>query len=295
MSATSPFPAQLAPRARRTYGPSAAWLIALPVSFVSAVFVFPLLYMVRMSFNRSTGGLNFTHAFTAANYTEFLTDRFYLATFGRTFLLAVVVTAITLVLGYPVAYVVARTSPGRRLLLLLFILVAMWIPVVVRIYGTIIAFDDHGPVNDALTKLHLIGTPFHLINTRLGVVVGLVNLTLPWMVLSLLAILYGIDRRLEDAAHNLGASHLRAFFEIVLPLSIPGAVSGTILVFTWSIGEYAVPSLIGGGSMTVMSQLIFDAFFQAANWPLAAAMAVIMFIPVAIVTGGLSRWMHRRY
>jgi putative spermidine/putrescine transport system permease protein len=272
---------------------SATWLAVPPLLFVTAFFLFPAAYMFRLSVKTSTGGLTFKNDFSLGSYSKFFSDSFYLGTLTRTFLLAAGVTVLAVILGLPLAYLMARARRSLSIFLVLVVLLAMWVPLVVRVQGLSLAFQDSGPINDALQALHVTDKPVKLLYSPAAVVIGLLNLTLPWMVLSLFTAIRGIEPNLEQAARNLGATRARAFFEVVVPLARPGIGAGSIIVFTWAMGEYAVPVLLGGGSTSTMSQRIATSFFENIDWPLAAAMSIIMFVPIAVATALLSRWMSR--
>lgn len=270
-----------------------AWLAAPPLLFVAAFFLFPLVYMLRLSAKTSTGGLTFKNDFSLGSYSKFFTDGFYMSTLARTFLLATVVTLIAVALGLPLAYAIARAPRSLAIALLLIVLLAMWVPLVVRVQGLSLALQDEGPINDLLKALPFTDKPVTLLYTKAAVVIGLLNMTLPWMILSLFTAIRGVEPNLEHAARNLGATRARTFFEVVVPLARPGIGAGSIIVFTWAMGEYAVPVLLGGGSTSTMSQRIAVSFFENIDWPFAAAMSIIMFVPIAVATALLSRWMSR--
>jgi putative spermidine/putrescine transport system permease protein len=269
------------------------WLAVPPLLFVAGFFLFPLLYMLRLSAKTSTGGLTFKNDFSLGSYSKFFSDSFYLSTLGRTFLLATIVTVLAVALGLPLAYAMARAGRSLAIALLLIVLLAMWVPLVVRVQGLSLALQDQGPINDLLKALPFVDQPAKLLYTKTAVVIGLLNLTLPWMILSLFTAIRGVEPNLEHAARNLGATRARTFFEVVIPLARPGIGAGSIIVFTWAMGEYAVPVLLGGGSTSTMSQRIAVSFFENIDWPFAAAMSIIMFVPIAAATVLLSRWMSR--
>jgi putative spermidine/putrescine transport system permease protein len=222
-------------------------------------------------------------AFTLAQYRRFLGDPFYLYVLWRTVLLGLWVTAWCIVLGYPLAYVLARTrSRTVRSVLVTLLLVPLMTSVVVRSYGWMILLANNGLINKALLALGLTSAPVQLLFNTTGVVIALVAILLPYMVLTLVPVIQNIAPALEEASQSLGASPTRMFRDVVVPLSLPGVAAGSILVFVLTIAAYATPRLVGGSRLLVMPIFVYDQTMALLNWPFASATS---FILLALVLG----------
>ena len=196
-----------------------------------------------------------------------------------TFTIAAESTVAALVLGYPLAYLMAALSRRRANILLLFVLVPFWTSILVRMYAWMALLGPRGPFNKALMALTGSSTPYHLLYDRFAVIVGMTHYLLPFMVLSLYATMLGIDRRLLEAARSMGSSGFQVFKRIFLPLSLPGVYAGSLLVFILAIGFYVTPALLGGPADTTMAVYI-EQEVELLQWGQATAMAVVL---VAIV------------
>jgi putrescine transport system permease protein len=204
------------------------------------------------------------------------TDPYYRDAFIASLRVAALSAAICLLIGYPMALAIARSAPARRKLLLVLVILPFWTGFLLRIAAWIALLRDDGWIDVALQRLGLIAVPIPLLHTDFAMIVGIVYAYLPFMVLPLEARLARADPALEQAAADLGASRLRAFATVTLPLSLPGVIAGLILVFVPVAGEYVIPELLGGpGSMT-MGRVIWDEFFQSHDWPLAAALSLAL-------------------
>jgi putative spermidine/putrescine transport system permease protein len=253
-------------------------LLLLLVAFVA-----PLGILLVYSFYESRPGGVMIPAFTLAQYRRFLGDPFYLYVLWRTVLLGLWVTAWCIVLGYPLAYVLARTrSRTVRSVLVTLLLVPLMTSVVVRSYGWMILLANNGLINKALLALGLTSAPVQLLFNTTGVVIALVAILLPYMVLTLVPVIQNIAPALEEASQSLGASPTRMFRDVVVPLSLPGVAAGSILVFVLTIAAYATPRLVGGSRLLVMPIFVYDQTMALLNWPFASATS---FILLALVLG----------
>jgi putative spermidine/putrescine transport system permease protein len=262
---------------------SGSILLLLPcILILLGFFVVPYVNMVTMSFRVPSTSKPYEVGFTLANYIKALTDTYYLGVLWDTVWFGVLTTVVCLLLGYPVAYHLARTKFRYKGLLYAGVLSPLLVGVVIRTYSWMIILADGGLINDALHKLGLISHPVRLMYNYFGVSVGLVHVFLPFMVLPILGTIQGIDPALDNAARSLGASKMRTFFRIVLPLSLPGIQSGTILVFLLTISSYIIPILLGGLKVMIMPTLVVQQVLGAFLWPFGAALALIM-TAVAVV------------
>ncbi len=213
---------------------------------------------------------------TLANFGRILLDPFYRAVILLTIKIAILTTAISFVLGYPVAYVIAKGKSAWRGVLMFLVIAPLMTGEIVRAYGWIVLFGSQGLVNRALLFVGLIGAPLQILNTQTAVVIAMVHILLPFMVFPLISALSNQDQDLVPAADTLGATRVRAFFEVTLPLSRAGIVTGSMLVFTLSAGAVVTPTLLGGKNVKMLGQMIYDLVLTTLNWPLAAATACIL-------------------
>jgi len=270
----------------RTRRGADVWLwIVLPTTVVFClIFAAPIADLIELSFHAMTGPAQVGAAFTLSNYWTFLTDPFFLQMFLRTCWLGLLVTLGCAAIGYPVAYYLARTSTRWRGMALFLVISPLLISAIVRNIGWFPLLSESGLVNWALLKLGVIGAPLPLINNFAGVVIGLVHALLPFMILTLTAVIQRIDVELEEAAANLGAGPLEAFRRVLLPLSWPGVLSGSLLVFTMAISAYTTPAILGGNRVLVMATYIAQQFRTVLNYPAGGTAAALLLVFAALLT-----------
>jgi putative spermidine/putrescine transport system permease protein len=259
------------------------WLFIVPsVLFVLLVFVFPTLIFLRRSF--------FDPSFTLQNYARIVHEPVYLQVIWITFKIAIIVTALTVVFGYPFAYAINRARGTLKLILLGLTLLPFWTSLLVRTFAFILLLQQQGLINRVLLTLHVISTPVALVYNLPGVLIGMTYMLLPYMVLPLYGILHRIDPKIEWSATSLGASRLRAFCSTTLPLSAPGVVAGSAIVFLLSLGFFVTPALLGGPREQTISMIIEAQVNQLLNWGFAAALSVVLILITAffamVVVGG---------
>ena len=258
-----------------------------------AIFVAPLLFLVPTSLHPYIPGTGIGVEWTLANYTDILGDRFYLNIIGRTLALGLIVVLITLLVGYPLAFYLARTRTRLRPWLIILVVFPLLLNLVVRSFGWIVLLANRGLINDWLRAAGIIDKPIRLLFDFSGLLIGLSHIFLPFMVLVLIGAIQNIPRDVEDAARTLGASRREVLLKVTLPLSLPGILSGSILVFVLTISALVTPRLLGGPTYKVMSTLIFDEFLQVLNWPRGAAMAFIL-TAIVLLLVWLSALLARR-
>jgi putative spermidine/putrescine transport system permease protein len=255
---------------------SPAVLLLLPAGIVVSVFFgLPMLILVSTSvltYSQQVGG---TEPLTLANYLRFFSDPFYLNILLRTLRLAAIVTAICLAVGFPVAMQLSRSSGRTRVAITMIVLSPLLVSVVVRSFGWMLVLGPGG-VLSALYGLFNPSEQLVLLYTETAIVIGLVHVMIPFMVLSLLGILQTIDRNMVLAAQNLGASPFRAFWLVTVPLSLPGIVAGSLIVFALSASYFVTPAVLGGARVKMMSYLVFQENISLLNWPFGAAIALIL-------------------
>jgi putative spermidine/putrescine transport system permease protein len=246
-------------------------------------FVAPLLLMLGISLSRESFG-RLEAALTLRHYVRFFTDSYYLEVLGDTLWLGLLTTVATLLLGYPVAYHLALTRSRWKPLLIVFILSPLLVGIVIRCYGWMILLADRGLINATLVEHGWLTRPLPLMYNKFGVTVALVHVFLPFMVLSLTGVLKRIEPALIEASQTLGASPRRAFFEVTLPLSLPGILAGSLLVFSLAISSFVVPILVGGFKVHVLPMTVYEQVLSVFDWPFGAANAfVLLLISVALI------------
>lgn len=276
------------PRDVTSYGIGLAAPLAL---FFLVFFVAPLVQLFVLSLHNDTAGV----VWGIGQYIHFLTDPFSLSVLGSTLLLGAEVTALCLVLGFPIAWLYHRVGSRIQTLIILIVLLPLLTSVVVRTFAWIVILGRQGIINSTLLSIGAIDTPMRLLYTQVGVVLALAQVQMPLMTLPLITALGRIDMNLEDASCSLGAGSWRTFWRVVLPLSLPGIIAGCTLTYAAAITAFITQSLVGGGQMLFMPMYLYQQASTLQNWPFASAISIIFLIAVlAVVTvfgmlGRLSR------
>lgn len=268
-----------------TRAPSAKpFLLIAPAVLLLGVFlVLPYINIGIMSFRNPGNGAPYAPGFTIGNYLRLFSDSFYLEQIANTLMIGGITTLACLVLGFPVAWQLARTQMRFRGLAYGLVLSPLLVGIVIRSYGWTILLGNNGIINRTLMTMGLIDSPVGLMYNSLGIVIALVHVFLPFMILPLMSALQGIDPSIEAAARSLGAGRVTAFRRIVLPLAIPGIQAGCILVFVLSLSAYVTPALIGGLRVKTMAVSVVDALIDTFQWPFGSAMALMLSLNGAIV------------
>ncbi|HEY8368744.1 MAG TPA: ABC transporter permease [Thermodesulfobacteriota bacterium] len=266
-------------QAARSRTGSIAWGPALPaLLFLVALFVAPLIDNGLRSIAPPAGAPWYAY------YARLVSDPFYLSSLVETVGLSVLVTALCLVAGYPVAYYLTRYAGRWRSLIVFLLISPLLTSIIMRTFGWRAIFARRGLLNTFLLDAGLVDRPIDLLGSPLSAVVGLVHVLIPFMVLSIAAVLEKLDPRIEEAAHVLGASRTQAFVRVILPLSLDGVASGTILVFMLAMGSFVTLLFLGGGSLKTFPLLIYQQFNTTRDFGMAAAMSnVLMTIAVALM------------
>lgn len=246
-------------------------LLLLPaVGFLLFVFAYPLGLIVLRSVSDPRPGVE--------HYVQIATVDVYLRVFYLTFRLAVTVTAVTLLLGYPVAYLLVRVRGAVRALLIFLVLLPFWTSLLVRTYAWMVILGRYGVLNRLLMALGVTDEPIRLLHTSLATHVGMIHILLPFMILPIWSVMSGIDTSLLMAAQSLGASPLRAFRAVFLPLSLPGVWAGSLLVFILTLGFYVTPALLGGRGDFTIAMLIAQQVSELLAWGFASALAIALLV-----------------
>jgi putative spermidine/putrescine transport system permease protein len=271
-------------------------LFGLPAAFVIAViFAAPVGWLVLKSFARDAGRARLESGFTIDNYIRFFSDWFYLSVLVDTLVLGSVVVATCIVLGYPVAYFLVRTRTRFRGLLIFLVIAPLLISVVIRNLGWVPLLSANGPINWGLLSLGLVSQPVKLINNFAGVAIGLVHSLLPYMILTLMAVIHRIDRYVEEAALNLGATPWQVFRTVILPLSRPGLVGGYLLVLTATTSAFTTPAVLGGRRVLVMPIFIEQQMRSALLYGFGATAATVLMVTAILLTVGASYSSRTQY
>jgi putative spermidine/putrescine transport system permease protein len=260
------------------------WFVLPALGVLAAVFFIPMAYLAGFSFRPHAGAGSVGTGLTLANYLRFVSDPFYLGILADTLVIAAIVVAICLLLAYPVAYVVARSSGRRRGLIVFAVIAPLLIATVIRNLGWFPVLSDSGLVNGILLATGLVQAPVRMLNNTVGVLIALVHTFLPFMILALVAVIQKIGVDLEHAAQNLGAGPWTTFVRVLLPLSRPGLLAGYLVVFTSVISAFTTPAMMGGKRVLVMSTLIEQQMRGVLNYAFGAAAAMVLLIVGAALT-----------
>jgi len=272
------------------------WLLAGPALLLFAgIVLVPIVMTVLLSFHGWGQYKGIDPIITLKNWHEIATDSYFLEIFARTFRIALLVTVISVLIGTPEAYILNRMRAPWRGVFLVIVLGPLLISVVARTLGWALLFGSTGLINVALVRLGLIGSPIQFMFTETGVVIGLVHVLVPFVVISVWASLQRLDPQVENAAISLGASGFTVLRRIVLPQVMPGVLSGAIVVFALAASAFATPAIIGGRRLKVASTLAYDEFLNTLNWPLGAAVAVLLLLALVAIIVGSNALVERRF
>ncbi|MFM1655232.1 ABC transporter permease [Brevibacillus sp. B_LB10_24] len=270
------------------------WLLLLPCLLIFVVFfLVPLLYLFVGSFHPFDPTSGMGEGWTLENYGKFLFDPFYLGVLWNTIRIGLVTTIAALVIGYPVAYHLVQTTGRTRNLLTLLLLSPLLISMVIRCYGWVILLANNGVINNVLLSLGWIDKPLKLLYSELGVEIGMVHVLFPYMVLGIVGSLERIDPSVLQASQNLGASPVRTFFSVTLPLSLPGVFAGSVMVFSLASSSFVTPAILGGPQVKVMSYLTYEQVVVLLNWPYGGAIGFVLILMTTLILLIYSRLLNQ--
>ena len=276
-------------------------VIAIPTVWLLIFFLIPFLVVAKISFSVAAIArppylpivewvdgffrinLNF------GNYLFLLEDPLYVAAYLGSVKIAGISTLIALVIGYPMAYLIARSEPDRRNLLLMLVVLPFWTSFLLRVYAWIGFLKSNGVINNFLMSIGIIDEPLVMLQTDFAVYVGIVYTYLPFMILPLYANLVKLDEAYLEASADLGARPVTTFFTVTMPLSLSGLIAGCMLVFIPAVGEFVIPALLGGPDTLMIGQVLWNEFFSNRDWPIASAVAIVMLF-VLVIPIMLLRW-----
>tara|TARA_A100001011_G_scaffold344933_1_gene380303 strand:- start:1407 stop:2321 length:915 start_codon:yes stop_codon:yes gene_type:complete len=270
-------------------------MIGLPYFWLLLFFFIPFLYVFQISFSTPILAqppyskiLNLSGDFsdwlqaTLDNYLFLLEDNLYWVSYLKSVKVAFISTLICLLIGYPLAYGIARAPRQKRHILLMLVILPFWSSFLLRVYAWMGILSKNGLINSTLVGLGLIDKPLAILYTDVAVYLGIVYTYIPFMILPLYASIEKLDSSLSDAASDLGANRWQRFFDITLPLTKPGIIAGSLLVFIPAIGEYVIPTLLGGIDSLMIGRTLYDEFFLNRDWPLASAVATILLLIIVL-------------
>ncbi|MBN9451776.1 MAG: ABC transporter permease [Bosea sp.] len=257
----------------------AALLVGVPLAFMAAFFLVPFFVVVMASFQTKDG------AWSLANYARILGDSYYPSILYVTFKLSLIATLVSFVIGYPIAYYIVNVVRSRMARRICYILVIMplFTSNIVRSFGWMILLGRQGLVNTTLMTLGLTDRPMPILFTELSIIIGLTYILVPFMVLTVAGVLQTIDKSLVEAALDLGANRFVTFAKVTFPLSLPGVVAGSLIVFTLAVSAYVVPSIMSGGRTVVMAMSIFEQYGSLFDFNFGAALAVGLLVVTLVL------------
>ena len=274
------------------------WFVFTPSLWLVLFFFVPLALIFKISISVSEWGMPpYRDLFfltenglkinsTLGNYLFIFSDPFYIRSYLNSLSLAFTSTVLCLLIGYPIAFYVAKSKPSIRNILLIMLIIPFWSSFLLRVYAWKVLLQGSGIINSILILIGLISEPISMLHNHYAVILGVVYTYLPFMILPLYGYLVKFDLNLIDASNDLGAKPLNTFVKVILPLSLPGIVAGSMLVFIPVVGEYIIPEMLGGSDKLYFGKIIWDEFFVNRDWPIASALAmsgiVILVFPIII-------------
>lgn len=271
-------------------------VIAVPALWLGIFFFIPFLVVFKISLSESAIAIPpytaifewdleeayATFKLNLGNYFYLIEDDFYLDAYINSVKIAAVSTFFALIVGFPVAYLIARSKPSTRVVLLALVILPFWTSFLLRVYAWMGFLKKNGVVNEFLLSIGIIDQPLVMLQTDFAVYIGIVYTYLPFMILPLYTALEKMDLTLLEAAEDLGARPLQSFFMITLPLAVPGIIAGCILVFIPAVGEFVIPALLGGSDTLMIGRVLWDEFFLNRDWPMASAVAIVMLVVLVL-------------
>ncbi|ATU92659.1 ABC transporter permease subunit [Phyllobacterium zundukense] len=274
-------------------------VIAVPYLWLLIFFLIPFFIVFKISlsqvemaippyspaFDLSAGWQAFKNSFSQFawdNYIWLVEDPLYYKAYLSSLLIAGVSTVLTLIVGYPIAYGMARAPATIRPTLLMLVILPFWTSFLIRVYAWIGILKPEGLLNQFLMWAHVIGTPLNILNTNTAVFIGIVYSYLPFLVLPIYSALEKMDYSLVEAAEDLGCPPIAAFWKITFPLSLPGVIAGCFLVFIPAVGEFVIPDLLGGSQTLMIGKTLWNEFFSNRDWPVSSAVAVILLLLLVV-------------
>lgn len=270
--------------------------LGVPLAFLAVFFFGPLVWMMLVSLSLQVFGRAPELVFTFTNFARLLGDPFYLKnTVWLTLKLALASTALSLIIGYPIAYFISEANPRWRGLLITIVVIPLWVNVVIRTFGWGVILMDSGVLNTMLVHLGVVARPVRMMFTQSGVLIGLTQIAIPYIVVPLIGVLGGIDPALREAAHSVGANRWKAFWRVTFPLSVPGVAAGTLIVFSLNASAFAIPAMMGGGRVRMMGLMAFEQAATLGNFPYAAAIGISLLVLSVVCIAAYTTALNRAF
>lgn len=269
-------------------------ILFLPaITILAAFFNLPLIWVFVLSFMGSDPTGEVANEFTLANYARFLGDSYYLNDLlWRTIRMAAIATAFSVVIGYIGAFLIVRSKPRVQTWLILLVMLPLWVNLVVRTLSLMVVLGRTGPVNQFLVAIGITDRPLALLYTETSVIIGMVQVAVPFVVMSIYGVLQSIPRQLEHAAMTVGAPPVQAFRRVTLPLSMPGILAGSVLAFGINVESFVVPILLGGGRVRFMSVAAYETATVSNNLPFAATIGMILLVVTMVMLAAYQWAIH---
>lgn len=270
-------------------------VIAIPYLWLLLFFLVPFAFVLKIAFSEAliarppyapllewSEGTYLAIKINTANFLFLLEDDLYWKAYLSSVKIGLISTVLCLLIGYPMAYGMARANPAWRNVLLMLVILPFWTSFLLRVYAWIGILKNNGLINNVLLGLGIIDEPIVMMQTDFAVYIGIVYSYLPFMILPLYANLERMDLTLLEAAADLGCRPMKAFFYITLPLSVPGVIAGSLLVFIPAVGEFVIPALLGGPDTLMIGRVLWDEFFSNRDWPVASAVAIVILLLLVV-------------
>src|SRR6056300_1858925 len=284
------------------------WFVFTPYFWLVLFFFIPLAIIFKISISVSEWGMppyqdifvnkdGFKINITLENYIYILSDFYYIRSFLNSILLALIATFFCILIGYPLAFYIATSDIKLRNILLVLVIIPFWSSFLLRVYAWKIILQNNGILNLILLKIGIISEPLQLLYNQYAVIMGIVYTYLPLMILPLYGYLNKFDLNLIDASKDLGVNRIKSFFRVILPLSLPGIIAGSLLVFIPVVGEFIIPEMLGGSDKLYYGKILWEEFFVNRNWPGASALAftgiIVLVFPIIVFQIIYSKWTNK--
>ena len=288
--------------------PFEKYFILSPYTWLVLFFFIPLAIIFKISISVSEWGMppyqdifvnndGFKINITLENYVYILSDFYYIRSFLNSIVLALISTFFCILIGFPLAFYIATSDIKLRNILLILVIIPFWSSFLLRVYAWKIILQNNGILNLILLKFGIISEPLQLLYNQYAVIMGIVYTYLPLMILPLYGYLNKFDLNLIDASKDLGLNRIKSFFRVILPLSLPGIIAGSLLVFIPVVGEFIIPEMLGGSDKLYYGKILWEEFFVNRNWPGASALAftgiIVLVLPIIIFQMIYSKWTNK--
>ena len=264
------------------------WYIILPFIFLLVIYLIPLVRMLWLSIcDEETG------QYTLQYFADFFSDPYYIGILTRTITLSLWSVVFCIIMGYPIAYKIAHMTGIKRSIATTFLVLPLWVSIMIRMFGWMAILPKSGVFSIVLQALHIIDEPMNFLGSDVGVIMGLIHCGLPYFAMIMISPIENVDTCVEEASYVFGAGFIKTFFKVTLPLTLPGIISGALLVFALNTAAFMVPVMLGGGKVMVMTNMIYQQTMFIFDWSFAAALSVILLV-VSMLIVSLSSFLSNK-